>query len=219
MRKLYLIDGTGLVYKAYYGIKELNTSKGQPVNALYGLARMLTKLSRERLLEGQYVTFFMDAGRTTFRTELLDEYKAQRPPMPETLREQMKEVAPLAEGFGIPVLSMEGFEADDLIATYVRKYRDLCDEIWILTSDKDLCQLIDDKVKMLRAEKGVADLVVYDREKVLEKYGVTPAQMIDYLSIVGDKTDNIPGIRGIGEKGALQLLTLPNVGRHLRASR
>ncbi len=207
MRKLYLIDGTGLVYKAYYGIKELNTSKGQPVNALYGLARMLTKLSRERLLEGQYVTFFMDAGRTTFRTELLDEYKAQRPPMPETLREQMKEVAPLAEGFGIRVLSMEGFEADDLIATYVRKYRDLCDEIWILTSDKDLCQLIDDKVKMLRAEKGVADLVVYDREKVLEKYGVTPAQMIDYLSIVGDKTDNIPGIRGIGEKGALQLLT------------
>lgn len=202
-----MIDGTGLVYKAYYGIKELNTSSGQPVNALYGLARMLTKLLKEHIQEGHYVTFFMDKGRTTFRTLLMDEYKAQRPPMPDALREQMKEVAPLVEGFGIPVLSMEGFEADDLIATYVREFRNDCDEIWILTSDKDLCQLIDGKVKMLRAEKGITDLAVYDEEKVREKYGVTPIQMIDYLSIVGDKVDNIPGVRGIGEKGALQLLS------------
>jgi len=153
------------------------------------------------------VTFFMDKGRTTFRTLLMEEYKAQRPPMPDALREQMKEVQPLVEGFGIPVLSVEGFEADDLIATYVSEFRSYCDEIWILTSDKDLCQLIDGKVKILRAEKGITDLVVYDEDKVREKYGVTPIQMIDYLSIVGDKVDNIPGVRGIGEKGALQLLS------------
>lgn len=201
-----------MVYKAYFAIKELNTSNGKPVNALFGLARMLTKLLKEYIHPGDHVVFLMDQGRTTFRTKLMEEYKAQRPPMPESLREQMKSVSSLVEGFGIAVFSMEGFEADDLIATYARKFQKECDQIWIITSDKDLFQLINDRVNVLRAEKGITDLVIYDAQKVREKYGILPDQMIDYLSIVGDKVDNIPGVLGIGEKGALQLLqTFPTL--------
>jgi DNA polymerase-1 len=180
---------------------------------------MLSKLLKENIRKGDYVTFFMDKGRTTFRTRLMDEYKAHRPPTPEALREQMKEVPALVEGFGMPVHAMEGYEADDLIATFSKRFAQECDEVWILTSDKDLCQLVGGSIKMLRAEKGITDLVVYDEEKVREKYGIAPCQMVDYLSITGDKSDNVPGVAGIGEKGALQLLkdfaTLEDIYSHI----
>jgi len=221
LSRFFLLDGTGLVYRAFFAIRELTTSSGKPVNALFGLSRTLLRLAQEYFQPGDYVAFFMDRGRTTFRTRLLESYKAHRPETPEALKEQMALVQELVEGFGIPVRSQQDFEADDLIATFVRTFREEVDTLYVISSDKDLLQLVDDKVEMLRPETGVAELKRYTPEQVQEKYGVTPGQMNDYLALVGDPSDNIPGVKGVGKKTAETLLaefqTLEGMYRNLSA--
>src|SRR6056297_3503027 len=207
MRKFFLIDGTGLVYRAFYAIRNLNTSAGEPVNALFGLSRMLTKLLKEKIEKDDRIVFFLDKARKTFRTDMYQEYKANRSEMPEELRFQMAFVEELVKSFGVNVLSVENYEADDLIATYTKDFQNDSDYFEIVTSDKDLFQLISDNVRILRAEKGVTQLKEYDRDAFYEKYGFEPSQMIDYLSLMGDSSDNIPGIKGIGDKRAKDLIS------------
>lgn len=206
MRRFFLIDGSGLVYRAFFAIRNLSTSSGEPVNALYGLSRMLTKLLKEQVEKDDHIVFFLDRARKTFRTQMYQEYKANRAAMPDELRFQMGFVEDLVKSFGIQVLSVENVEADDLIATFIKQFDQDADQFEIVTSDKDLFQLINEKVRILRAEKGVTQLKTYDRDAFNEKFGFEPPQMVDYLSLMGDASDNIPGIKGIGEKRAKELI-------------
>jgi len=206
VRRFFLIDGSGLVYRAFFAIRNLNTSSGEPVNALYGLSRMLTKLLKETVEKDDLVVFFLDRARKTFRTEMYQDYKANRAAMPDELRFQMGFVEALVKAFGIQVLSVENVEADDLIATFINRFDQDADQFEVVTSDKDLFQLINEKVRILRAEKGVTQLKLYDRNAFREKFGFEPPHMVDYLSLMGDASDNIPGIKGIGEKRAKELI-------------
>jgi DNA polymerase-1 len=206
MKKLYLLDGTGLVYRAFFAIRELNTTEGEPVNALYGLARMLSTILKNQIEMNDGVVFFLDKARKTFRSEIYPDYKAQRPTMPDELKYQMAFIEEFVNAFGIKVLSVENYEADDLIATFIKRFDDDFDQFNVITSDKDLLQLVGEKVQVLRTEKGVVNLKCYDEKAFVEKYGFKPSRMIDYLSLMGDKADNIPGIKGIGDKRAKDLI-------------
>jgi DNA polymerase-1 len=214
MAKVFLFDGTGLLYRAYFAIDQnLTTSTGISTNALYGLARMLVKFTKEHVKPGEdYCAFMIDVkGGSTHRKELYAQYKAQRPETPEPLLRQISLVDELVEGFGIKVVKIPGFEADDVIATIAKKFEMSRDtykisEINIITSDKDMLQLVNDLITVWRVEKGVTDLKKYTKREVLERYNVKPEQIKDYLALVGDASDNIPGVPGIGEKTAAKIL-------------
>ncbi len=205
-KELYLIDGTGLIYKAFYGIRELSTSSGEPVNAIYGLARMLIKLLKDTIHTHDYCCFAIDTARKTFRQEILAEYKATRQQTPDDLIKQIPAAYEMASALGLYVLGAEGFEADDLIATLIDKFSSQFGKVWIISSDKDLMQLVTDQVHLLRAETGVSELKKYDPDRIREKYGIDATQFVDYLALIGDSSDNIPGVNGIGPKTAVKLL-------------
>jgi len=206
LKDLYLIDGSSLIYKGFYAIRNLTRSNGDPVNALYGLSRMMIKLLKDKIKIGDNVVFVMDKSRKTFRSEMYPEYKANRQAMPEDLRFQMQYIEKLMNSMGIKCSSMDNYEADDIIATMAVQNHNDFDSVFIVSGDKDLLQLIEENVYILRTEKGVTDIVKYDSQKVQDKYNLSPAQILDYLSIVGDKSDNVPGVKGIGDKGAVALL-------------
>ena len=200
-RKLLLVDGTAVVYRAFYAIRELSTRSGTPTNALFGFVRMLTQL-KETWLPTHWGVMF-DGGLPRERRELLESYKAQRPPMPDSLRSQLPLVQEYLNLAGVPWTRMEGEESDDVMASLAEWSRPDCDAILIATSDKDMFQLVDEKVKVVpvAGKDGVLDL-----EGVKAKTGVLPAQIVDWLSMVGDNADNIPGVPGIGPKTAAKLL-------------
>ncbi|CCU86298.1 DNA polymerase I [Mesotoga prima] len=205
--KLFLFDGTAIFYRGYYGIDvTLTNSKGEPTNALFGTARMLSKFTRERMKNGDYAIFAFDRKEATKRHDAYESYKATREAMPDALVAQLKDIPELVEAFGIKFLSIAGIEADDILATAAKKYRDKVDEVLIVTGDKDLLQLVDDKVHILRFVTGLTDLDVYDREKVLSRYELEPERLHALLSLAGDPSDNIPGVPGIGIKTAQKLL-------------
>lgn len=214
MARVFLFDGTGLLYRAYFAIDQnLTTTKGVPTNALYGLARMLAKFIKEHIkVNEDYCAFALDVkGGSTYRKELYEQYKAHRPETPEPLLRQIELVDELVEGFGIKLLKLQGYEADDIIATLVNlfekdKIKYNLTEINIITSDKDMLQLVNENVHVWRVEKGVTDLKKYTPSEVLEKFGVNPQQIKEYLALVGDVSDNIPGVPGIGEKTAVKIL-------------
>lgn len=205
--KLYVFDGTALVYKAYYALPPLSTNDGKPVGAVLGVSKMLLKFIRERVKLDDYMVFVMDSKTRTFRHELFDGYKANRVQAPDEMVSQIPYVERLIEGLNIPLLKGVGFEADDVIATIVKKYASEFEMTYVITGDKDLLQLVDDNVRVLRfAALGVSDLVEYDENMVVQKYDLKPFQIGDYLTLVGDASDNIPGVKGIGEKSATELL-------------
>lgn len=214
MARAFLFDGTGLLYRAYFAIDQsLTTTTGIPTGALFGLTRMLVKFIREYLRPGEdYCAFVIDVkGGSTYRKQLFERYKAHRPETPEPLLRQIDFVGEIVEAFGLRLVRQHGYEADDVIATLTRrleeKMHDLrIEEINIVTSDKDLLQLVSEHVSVWRIERGVAELKRYTPGDVKEKYGVMPSQIKDYLSLVGDASDNIPGVPGIGEKTAQRLL-------------
>lgn len=209
MGKMFLFDGTGLVYRAFYAIDQsLQTSSGLHTNAVYGLTKMLIKFLKEHISIGKDACVFVldSKGGSKKRKDILETYKANRPSTPDLLLEQIPYVEELVEALGIKVLKIEGFEADDIIATLSKKFENDFEKVNIITGDKDLLQLVSDKVFVWRVERGITDLVLYDRNKVLEKYGISPEQFKDYLSLVGDQIDNIPGVKGIGKKTAVSLL-------------
>ncbi len=212
-RVLVLVDGSGLVHRAFHAIRGLRNSQGMPTNALYGLATMLRKLLRERRPE--YAAVVFDAGRETFRNQMYAAYKANRPPAPEDLAVQFPYARRIASALGFLVLEVPGYEADDVIATLTEKARSAGFEVVIESGDKDLFQLVGDGVVVHDPMRNIT----YDREGVLVKIGVPPEGMRDYLALVGDASDNVPGVRGIGEKGAAELIakygTLEAVYAHL----
>ncbi len=202
--KYVLIDGHSLAYRAYYALPaDLATSSGQTTNAVYGFTSMLIKVLED--LRPTSVVVAFDKGKPEFRLEQFEEYKAHRKPMPDPLREQMEIIRAVLEAMGIPFLEVEGYEADDLLATLADRLPEQ-GEIYIVTGDRDALQLVDDRVRVVANRRGITDIVIYDREKVREKYGVLPEQIVDYLALKGDTSDNIPGVPGIGEKTAAALI-------------
>jgi DNA polymerase I len=206
-QKVYLIDGSGYIFRAYYGVQQaLTTKSGLPTNALYGFTRMLLKFLRElKEKNGDpplHIAMVFDAARKNYRHDLYPEYKANRAECPEDLVPQMPYFRKIASALGFPVFEKEGFEADDLIASFVRSAREEGREVVIVSADKDLTQLVDKDVIMWDPMRDV----LFDEKKVEEQFGVPPALIRDYLSLVGDSSDNIPGAKGVGPKTAVQLL-------------
>lgn len=208
MGNLYLIDGSGIAYRAFFALGDwMSTSSGLPTNAIYGVTRMLLKLLKEYVKNSEdSVIFVMDKKTTTYRNELLETYKAQRPETPEKYIEQIPYIYKLIESLGVKLVVMDNYEADDVIATIVKKKKEKYDNVYIITSDKDMMQLVKDNVYILRPEKGITEIVKYDAKEVENKMGVPPEKIVDLLALMGDSADNIPGVKGVGIKTAQQLL-------------
>ncbi len=203
-KKIILIDGHSLAYRAFYALPpDLATSSGQVINAVYGFTSMLIKVLEDLKPQAMVVAF--DKGKANFRIEQFADYKAHRKPMPEGLREQLDMIHGVLGSLGMPVFEEEGYEADDILATLTEKMPE-DSELFIVTADRDALQLVSDKVKVIANRKGITDIVFYDPEKVKERYGVEPGQIVDYLALKGDSSDNIPGVPGIGEKTASALI-------------
>jgi DNA polymerase-1 len=202
--KLVLIDGHALVYRAYFALPSgMATSRGELTNAVFGFASMLLNVLRDEQPDYLAVTF--DLGRT-FRHEDYAEYKANRAEMPDDLRIQFQRIDQLLEAFDIPAYSAEGFEADDVLAALAQQATEQGVETLIVTGDTDTFQLIDPKVRVMAPRRSFGDTLVYDEERIRQRYGLEPEQLIDYKALVGDTSDNVPGVRGIGDKTATKLL-------------
>lgn len=197
---LVLVDGTSFLYRAYHALPPLSNSKGEPTGAIYGVANMLRKLLQTYATPHFAVVF--DAPGKSFRESLFEAYKAHRPPMPEELKVQMKPLQELVEAMGIPLIIEEGVEADDVIATLAKQAKALGFYVVVATSDKDLAQLVDDRLIL----DNTMSETRLDPAAVEEKFGVPPSKIVDYLALVGDASDNIPGIPGVGPKTAVKWL-------------
>ncbi|MFW6244710.1 MAG: DNA polymerase I, partial [Fibrobacterota bacterium] len=202
---LYLIDGHALVYRAYYALikNPLTNSKGQPTGAVYGFANYLLRLIETYTCP--YMAVVMDSSKPTFRHEAYEKYKAHREEMPDDLKSQMPLIQELIQAFNLPIVKQDGLEADDLIAILTHKAVEEGYEVFLVTRDKDLMQLLGPKVKML-APEGTGIFQVLGPEEAFNKMGVRPDQIVDYLALVGDASDNIPGVPGIGPKNAVKIL-------------
>jgi DNA polymerase-1 len=203
-RELFLIDGNSLAYRAFFALPEsIATSTGMPTNAIFGFASMLVKILTEH---GSVPTLVVwDAGLSG-RREQYGEYKAQRLKKPDLLSEQWPSLAPLAESFGYENVSVEGYEADDVIASLCRQAVEKSVQVMIVTGDRDAFQLIEPGVRVMATSRGITETKVYDREAVIERYGIPPELIPDFYGLKGDTSDNIPGVPGIGDKTASQLL-------------
>ena len=203
-----LIDGNAIIHRAYHAIPPLNTKEGQVVNAVYGFGSILIRVLKELSPTHMVVTFDLPGG--TFRDEIYEDYKANRKKADDDLYDQIPLIHDLVEAFNIPIVEVEGFEADDCIGTLAAKVEKGSSDtrVIIVTGDKDTFQLIDDNVTVHTMRKGISDIVHYDRDAVMDRYGgLTPEQIIDLKAIMGDASDNIKGVKGIGEKGAIVLLS------------
>ena len=200
MKKLVLIDGYSFLFRAFFAVRNLTKSDGTPVGALYGFSRMLIKIITE--IDYTHIAVVFDSGEKTFRNEIYSEYKATRPPCPPELLPQFPLVRELVEVLNIVSLEKVGFEADDIIATYAKKAEKEGFDVVIVSSDKDLMQLVDNKILMFDGLKNE----FIDAEKVKEKWGVEPKKVLDVLTLMGDISDNVPGVQGIGQKIASELI-------------
>ena len=200
MKKIALIDGYGFVFRAYHSIPPLTRNDGTPVGAVFGFTTMLLKLLAS--LNVSHIAVIFDSGSKTFRNDIYPEYKANRPPCPEDLIPQFSIVRESAEALNISILEKIGFEADDIIATIAKKSAKEGFEVVIVSSDKDLMQLIDENIKMFDAMKN--KMVSFN--EVQEKFSVEPSKVLEVLSLIGDSSDNVPGVRGIGPKTASELI-------------
>lgn len=199
-KTLYLVDGSNYVFRAYYAIRGLSTSKGFPTNALYGFTQMLLKLMRDE--KPDYAAIVFDTPQATFRDELYREYKANREEPPDDLAQQFEFVAPIVRALGLRSLEMPGFEADDIIGTLAHRFASDDLRVVIVSGDKDLMQLVGDHVGMLDTMKERH----YGPDDVRDRFGVDPPQVIDVLGLAGDPSDNIPGVPGVGPKTASKLI-------------
>lgn len=201
MATVYLVDGTYNIFRAYHATPPLATSAGLPTNAVYAFTTMLRKLLADE--QPAFLAVAFDTEKPTFRHEAFEEYKAQRPPPPDDLIPQFEYVQKVCEVLNVPVMVRDGYEADDLIATLAEKAVAGGHEVVIVTADKDLFQLVRPGVRLLNPHKGN---LVMDEAKVEEVFGVRPDQVVDVLALMGDASDNIPGVPGIGEKGAKEIV-------------
>jgi DNA polymerase I len=201
-KRLYLIDATAFCYRAFYALQGLSTSFGQPTNAIYGFTVMLNKILKEQ--HPEYLGVCFDVSRQTFRQKKFTEYKINRPPMPEGLSGQIPLIKQVVSAYGIPIFEKEGYEADDLIAAMHKKAgaQGFC--VTIISSDKDILQLVDARTVVFSPYKDEG--VTYDVEKVRQRFGAGPERITDIMALMGDAVDNIPGVPGIGEKTAVGLI-------------
>ena len=197
---LVLIDGSGFIFRAYHALPPMTRPDGTPVNAVFGFTNMLAQFLKDHT--GSHIAVIFDAGRYTFRNRLYEAYKAHRPPAPEDLIPQFALVREATEAFGVPAIELPDWEADDLIAAYARAVTDMGGQATIVSSDKDLMQLIRPGVTMLDPMKRKP----IGLPEVMEKFGVAPEKMIEVQALIGDSTDNVPGVPGIGPKGAALLV-------------
>jgi len=205
MRKtLYLLDGQGLIYRAYHALPYLSTSKGLPTNAIYGFTSMLIRLVADYSID--YAVAAFDLPAPTVRHKQYSAYKATRPPMPSDLSLQIPYIKEITSAFGIAIKEMEGYEADDIIASLAMQGKERGWNVFILSGDLDCLQIVGENVKLLIPRVGITDLKEVDEESVKERYGVPPSKIPDLKSLAGDVSDNIPGIPGFGPKKASQLL-------------
>ena len=203
--RLFLLDGSSLAFRAFFALPEsISTQAGQPTNALFGLSQMLLKIVSE--YRPSCIVCAWDAREKTFRDELYDQYKAQRPHMPETLSAQWGLLPELMDGFGIANLVKPGYEADDILGTLAEEAKRQGIGSIVVTGDRDAMQLVDEDIWVMSTGRGVTDVKIYTPAAVLERFGVTPEQIPDYIGLKGDSSDNIPGVPGVGEKTAAQLL-------------
>ena len=206
MKKLLILDSNSILNRAFYGVRYLSAKDGTPTNAIYGFLNILLKLIKEQ--EPDYICAAFDVKAPTFRHKQYDGYKAQRKPMPEGLAAQMPLAKDVLRAMGVTILEKEGYEADDIIGTVAR----LCEEseisCFIATGDKDDLQLASDKTKVILTvtKSGYNETIIYDDKAVKEKYHVTPTEFIDVKALMGDPSDNIPGVKGVGEKTAMSLI-------------
>ncbi|HLB58924.1 MAG TPA: 5'-3' exonuclease H3TH domain-containing protein, partial [Bdellovibrionota bacterium] len=204
MPTLFLIDGSAYFYRAYYAIRSLNTSKGFPTNAIYGFSSMLHKLIKEK--EPHYLAIVFDSKEPTFREAIFKEYKANRAEMPEDLAQQIPYIKSVVDAFQIPAVQKPGYEADDLIGAIVEQLReDKQLRIIVVSSDKDLMQLVNDQVEMYDPAHREGPKT-YHAKEVEQKFGIPPEHVTDVLALMGDSSDNIPGVPGVGPKTASKLI-------------
>lgn len=202
MDEILLIDSNALMYRAYHGLPPLKHD-GEVVGAVYGFFLIITKVLDE--LEPEYVVATFDRKEKTFRHEIFEDYKAQRPDMPEDLVSQIPKIKNGLKSFNIPTLDKKGFEADDIIGTLATKW-EKDKKIIILSGDRDLLQLVDENVSVRSPGRGIKKMIDFDKDKVIEKYGLPPELFVDYKAFRGDPSDNIPGVKGIGKKRAAKLV-------------
>jgi DNA polymerase-1 len=198
--RLFLIDGSSYVFRAFYAIGRLSTSKGFPTNAIFGFTSMLLKVLRD--VKPEYVAVVLDAKGPTFREQIYSDYKANRPGMPEGLEPQIPYIKRIVEAYNIPVIEIEGYEADDVIGTIARQVAKQGVDVFIVTGDKDMLQLVDERIRTLDTMKDRS----FGPTEVVQRYGVEPKEMTDLMGLTGDSIDNIPGVPGIGEKTAVALI-------------
>ncbi|HSD85135.1 MAG TPA: DNA polymerase I [Anaerolineae bacterium] len=223
-KKILLLDGHSLAYRAYYGLPlydqsgrpRFSTSQGEFTNAVYGFASMLLKVWNEE--QPDYIAVAFDKGRT-FRDDKFADYKATRAKMPDELTPQIDRIMQLVKAFGLPAITAEGYEADDILGTLAKRAaRDRLEAI-IVTGDSDAFQLIGPRIKVFTSGRMYQETILYDEALIKERFGLTPPQLIDFKALKGDTSDNIPGVKGIGEKGATQLLqqygSVENIYKHL----
>ena len=212
-KKFVVIDGSSLLYRAFYALPLLATASGQYTNAIYGFANMLTKLIGD--LKPDMLVIAFDKGKKTFRNNMYSEYKGTRKPTPAELSMQIPLVHDLVEVFGIRLIEQDGYEADDIIGTLATKAAEAGDEAIIVTGDRDALQLVGKNIKVMLTKKGISEMQMFDEPAFKEKYGLAPIGLIDLKGLMGDSSDNIPGVPGVGEKTATKLLleyeTLENV--------
>jgi DNA polymerase I len=202
--ELFLIDGNSLAYRAFFALPEsIATHDGRPTNAIYGLASMFAKFLIDE--DPAAVIVCWDAGWSG-RENTYEPYKSQRKPRPDLLRDQWPHLMPLAEAFGFTNLRVDGYEADDVIASLVKRAREQDIPVMVVSGDRDVYQLVEDGVRVMTTSRGVTDTKIYDRDGVIERYGVPPELVTDLIGLKGDTSDNIPGVPGIGDKTAAQLL-------------
>ena len=200
-----VIDGNSLVHRAFHALPPTMTSPdGRPTNAVFGFVSMLVKLMSDLAPDGVVVAF--DRGKPAFRTEALAQYKAQRPPTADELKTQFPMLKDVLTALAVPILEVEGWEADDLLGTLAERAKAHGARVLLVTGDRDALQLVDDAVTVVSTQKGVTDIKLYDAPAVLERFGVRPDQIVDYLGLKGDTSDNIPGVPGVGEKTAAKLI-------------
>src|SRR2546422_2676023 len=203
--ELFLVDGNNLAYRAFFALpEELATSEGFSTNALLGFTNMLFKLLADYKPKGVAVAWDTHA---VHRAAISEEYKAERRPMPDLLREQFPHFRPIVEAFGYRYLEFEGWEADDVIATLATRADEAGIKTTVVSTDRDAFQLVSDNVALMMTPRGVADVNVYTPDRVEARYGIRPDQIPDFIGLKGDTSDNIPGVPGIGDKTAGQLIS------------
>ncbi len=205
-KKLFVIDGHNVLYRAHYAFQRnpLINSKKRDVSVAYGFTRMLLTLLNDQ--KPEYMAIAFDRKAPTFRHELYKQYKLNRPPMPAPIADNIYDIQNIVRAMGIKIVEQDGYEADDLLGSIVENFRKEPVHVYLVSKDKDMLQLVSDTVTVLSTRQGLSDLMAFRRDEVIDKFGIPPELMLDYFSMVGDSVDNVPGISGVGPKTAVKLL-------------